>query len=220
MKPLISQAVKTKVKICGLTRAQDVEAAILHGADMLGFIVEAKSKRRLSVSEAARIALPAKGIISRVAVTVNADDETLARIMSQMQPDYIQCHGDETPVRLADIANAYGVKTIKALPVSTRNDIVAAMAYGGFADLLLFDARPPKGEAVRGGHGISFDWNILRGAPLPKTWLLAGGLTTENVTEALKSNAPILDVSSGVESVPGVKDHAKVRRLIRHAKNI
>ena len=106
----------TRVKICGLTRARDVEAAILHGADMLGFIVEAKSKRRLSVREAARIALPAKGIIPRVAVTVNADDETLSRIMSEMQPDYIQCHGDETPVRLADIANAYVSKPSKLYP--------------------------------------------------------------------------------------------------------
>ena len=208
----------TKVKICGLTRAEDVQAAIGAGADMLGFIVEAKSKRRLTVAEAARIALPAIGIIPRVAVTVNASDDLLSYIIDHMQPDYIQCHGDETPERLAEIAMKFEVKTIKALPVSSKNDIISAMAYSGFADLLLFDARPPKGEKVRGGHGISFDWNILKGAALPKTWLLAGGLNPENVSEALKSGAPILDVSSGVESEPGMKDLGKINALIREAK--
>ncbi len=208
---------RARVKICGLTRAQDVEAAIQHGADMLGFIVEAHSKRRLSVIEAARLALPAKGIVPCVAVTVNANDDLLTRITAQMQPDYVQCHGDEPPERLADIALRFNVKTIKALPVSTRNDIVAAMAYSGFADLLLFDAKPPKGETIRGGHGISFDWNILKGAPLPKTWMLAGGLTPENITESSrKSRAPIFDVSSGVERAPGTKDHGKINQLINN----
>jgi len=203
-----------KVKICGLTRPEDVEAAILHGASYLGFIVEAKSKRRLSVEQAARVSLPAKGIVPRVAVTVNADDETLDAIMALMQPDYIQFHGDETPEHIAKVSTDYGVKTIKALPVSTAQDIVSAMTFSGFADLLLFDAKPPKTEDIRGGHGIAFDWEILRGAPLPKTWLLAGGLNPDNVKAALQTGAPILDVSSGVESAPGVKDHDKIKSLI------
>lgn len=204
-----------RVKICGLTRPEDVEAAILHGSDYLGFIVEAKSKRRLSVAEAARLSLPAKGIIPRVAVTVNADDDTLKSIIEHMQPDFIQFHGDETPAHLARINRDYGVRTIKALPVASHEDMTAAIEFSGFADYLLFDAKPQKGEQVRGGHGVAFDWNILRTAALPKTWFLAGGLNPDNVKDALKTRAPILDVSSGVESAPGSKDHGKIEAFIK-----
>lgn len=207
-----------KVKICGLTRPEDVEAAIRYGADYLGFIVEAKSKRRLSVSEAAKLSLPAKAIIPRVAVTVNADDETIAQIMNMMQPDLIQFHGDESPAHIVDVAKRYDIKTIKALPVTSKADILSAMEYAGFADYLLFDAKPPKGGDVRGGHGISFDWNIIKGAALPKTWFLAGGLKPDNVKDALKTGAPILDVSSGVERAPGVKDHGMIEAFIHTAK--
>jgi len=203
-----------QVKICGLTRPEDVEAAILHGASYLGFIVEAKSKRRLSIAEAARLSLPAKGIIPRVAVAVNADGETLAQIVSDMQPDYIQFHGDESPDHIAQVSRDHDVRTIKALPVSSAADINAAMEFAGFADLILFDAKPPKGNDIRGGHGVSFDWNILKSAALPRTWLLAGGLNSDNVAHALKTGAPILDVSSGVESTHGVKDHGKLKQFL------
>jgi len=209
-----------RVKICGLTRPQDVEAAILYGANYLGFIVEAKSKRRLSVDAAAKLSLPAKGIIPRVAVTVNADSETLERIMSEMEPDYIQFHGDETPKHIAEISRSYDVKTIKALPVSSKADIMSAMEYAGFADYLLFDAKPPKGDQVRGGHGVTFDWNILKASALPKTWFLAGGLNPDNVKAALTIGAPILDVVSGTESAPGVKDHRKIEDLIKQSRQL
>lgn len=215
----MSGSVNPKVKICGLTRAEDVEAAIAHGADYLGFIVEAKSKRRLSVSEAARIALPAKDIIPLVAVTVNADDATLRAIVTDMQPDFIQFHGDETPAHLAQVNREFGVGTIKALPIESPEGMTAAIEFSGFADYLLFDAKPPKGEQVRGGHGVAFDWNILRSAALPKTWFLAGGLNPDTIKNALKTSAPILDVSSGVESTPGVKDHGKIKALIASAKS-
>ncbi len=208
----------TQVKICGLTRAQDVEAAILYGADYLGFIVEAKSKRRLSINEAAKLSLPAKDIIPRVAVTVNASDDMIAKIITDMQPDYIQFHGDETADHIARIATRYGVKTIKALPISTRADIIAAMSFAGFSDMLLFDAKPPKPESARGGHGLSFNWNILKGAPLPKSYLLAGGINPNNIKQAMATGAPILDVSSGVESAPGIKDSDKIRSLIQQVK--
>ena len=208
------------VKICGLTRAQDVEAAIEYGADYLGFIVEAKSVRRLTTAQAARLAAPAKGIIPRVAVTVNADDALLSRIMSAMAPDYIQCHGDETPARIAEITKRFKVKTIKAVAIEAQSDMITAEQYAGVADFMLYDAKPPKGETVRGGHGLSFDWNILNRAPLPKIWALAGGLTPENAAEAIKrTNAPILDVSSGVESAAGIKDRLKIKAFmdaIRH----
>ena len=210
----------TRVKICGLTRPEDVESAILHGASFLGFIVEAKSSRRLSVSEAAKLSLPAKASAMTVAVTVNADDSTIETIASQMQPDYIQLHGDESVDRVAEIARRFKVKTIKAIAVSTSTDMIKAEQYAGVADFMLFDAKPPKGETVRGGHGLSFDWNILTTSPLPKIWALAGGLTPENAAEAVaRTKAPILDVSSGVERSAGVKDVRKIQAFMRAVQN-
>ena len=205
-----------QVKICGLTRAEDVETAIVHGASFLGFIVEADSKRRLSVADAARIAAPAQGIIPRVAVTVNAGDYLISHIMAEMVPDYIQCHGDEPPARLAEIEQKFGVKVIKAVPLATQADMVSAETYAGVCDFILYDAKPPEGAKVRGGHGLSFDWNILREAPLPKRWALAGGLTPDNARQAAqRTNAPILDVSSGVEASAGLKDAATIQAFMK-----
>ncbi|MGB0906444.1 MAG: phosphoribosylanthranilate isomerase [Maricaulaceae bacterium] len=213
---------KTLVKICGLTRAQDVETAMLYGADFLGFIVEAASKRRLSVETAAQIALPARGLIPRVAVTVNADDDLLARIMAQMQPDYIQCHGDEPPKRVAEIAKTFNVKTIKAVPISTKTDMITAAEYA-LADFILYDAKPPKDgpkNIPRGGHGTAFDWSLLRTSPTPKFYALAGGLKPENTREAIAAtSAPMLDVSSGVEASAGIKDPAKIKAFMEAVQN-
>lgn len=207
------------VKICGLMRAEDVEAAILYGARYLGFIVEAPSKRRLSVAQASRLARPARAIIPCVAVTVNADDNLLARIMKHMQPDYIQCHGDESPERVAEIARIFKVKVIKAAAISSKEDMKLTERYVGAADFILYDAKPPSGSDVRGGHGISFDWTLLSDAPLPKIWALAGGLTAENIDAALASSrAPILDVSSGVELRAGKKDHDKIKTFLAKAQ--
>ncbi len=204
-----------QVKICGLTRDQDVEAAIAYGASYLGFIVEANSPRKLSLLEAALLAAPAMGIIPRVAVTVNADDQLLYALRKYMSPDYIQCHGDEPPERVAEIAQKYDVKTIKAVAISNSSDMKTAEAYSGACDFILYDAKPPKGANVRGGHGQSFDWNILKAAPRPKIWALAGGLTPENAAEAMRrTNAPILDVSSGVEAGPRLKDALKIRAFM------
>lgn len=204
------------VKICGLTRPEDVETALTHGAAYLGFIVEAKSARKLSVAKAAKLAAPLKELAQCVAVTVNADDTLLTRIMADMSPDYIQCHGDETPERVADISKRYGVKTIKAYAVSEPSDVKLAETYSGACDFILYDAKPPKGEQIRGGHGVSFDWNILTQTPLPKRWALAGGLTPETVAKAARlTNAPILDVSSGVEAAPGIKDPLKINAFMK-----
>ena len=205
----------SSVKICGLTRPEDVEAAIRYGASFLGFIVEAKSARRLSVAQAAKLSLPAKMSTKTVAVTVNADDAVIEAIATQMQPDYIQFHGDESVDRVAEIARRFKIKTIKAIAVSTPADMIAAEHYAGVADFILYDAKPPKGEDVRGGHGLSFDWNILTASPLPKTWALAGGLTPENAAEAVaRTKAPILDVSSGVEASAGIKDARKIKAFM------
>ena len=207
------------VKICGLTRAKDVEAAIAAGASYLGFIVEAASKRRVSVSEAARLARPAQGIIPRVAVTVNADDALLTRIMEEMKPDYIQCHGEEPPARVAEIARKFNVKTIKANPIGTDEDMTRAETYSGVADIIFYDAKPPKGSDIRGGHGIAIDWDIIKRAPTPKKFMLAGGLTPETVRAAIDATgASIVDVSSGVESAAGIKSLSKIQAFINAAK--
>ena len=183
--------------------------------------MDANSSRKLSVVEAAKLSLPAKNIVARVAVTVNADDALLTKIMSDMAPDYIQCHGDESAARVADIARRFQVKTIKAAAIATPADMINAEQYAGVADIMLYDAKPPKGENVRGGHGLSFDWNILMRAPRPKIWALAGGLTPENAADAiLKTNAPILDVSSGVEARAGVKDALKIEAFMKAVKGM
>lgn len=203
---------RPQVKICGLTRAEDVMTAQKAGASYLGFIVETASKRRLTVAEAAYLAKPVQGQILRVAVTVNADDNLLQFIMRDMAPDYIQCHGDETPERVADIARRFCVKLIKACAVANDEDMKQADQYNGAADLILYDAKPPTGSNIRGGHGIKMDWDIIARAPTPKRFMLAGGLTPSNVAlAAQQTGAAILDVSSGVELSPGIKDPAKIK---------
>lgn len=207
-----------RVKICGLTRPEDVELAVKHGAGFLGFIVECPSKRQLSVSEAAAIALPAKGIVSRVAVTVNPSDDLIDRIITQMQPDYIQLHGDETPARAADIAKR--IPIVKAVGIASDDDMKSSETYAGITDFLLYDAKPPKGEAVRGGHGVAIDWSIIKRAPTPKTFAVAGGLTPDNVCKAITATrALIVDVSSGVEASPGVKDPSKINAFMDAVRN-
>ena len=209
---------QTRAKICGLTRPEDVENAIEYGASFLGFIVECPSKRRLSVAEAAQLSRPAQGIIPRVAVTVNPDDDLIDRILTQMQPDFIQLHGDETPARAAEIARK--CKLIKAVGIASDEDMKMAETYAGLADFILYDAKPPKGEAVRGGHSIAIDWNIIANAPTPKTFAVAGGLKPENVGRAIAATrAPIVDVSSGVEASAGVKDPLKIAAFMKAVEN-
>ena len=209
---------QTGVKICGLTRPEDVESAIRYGASFLGFIVECPSKRRLSVAQAARLSAPARGIIPRVAVTVNPDDDLIDRILTEMQPDYIQLHGDETPARAAEIARK--CRLIKAVGIASDDDMKLAETYAGLADFILYDAKPPKNEAIRGGHGIAIDWNIIASAPTPKTFAVAGGLNPENVAAAITATrASIVDVSSGVEASAGVKDALKIAAFMKAIEN-
>ncbi len=220
---------QTRVKICGLTRAQDIEIALAAGVDFIGFIVEAPSPRRLCVAQAARLATPIKGIAARVAVTVNPDDELLARVMREMTPDYIQCHGDETPERVAEIARLFNVKTIKAVAIASATDMKTAQEYSGVCEFILYDAKPPSpllgarnpvSNPVRGGHGIAIDWDIIACAPLPKTFALAGGLSADTVARAVaRTSAPIVDVSSGVERAPGIKDPVKINAFMKALEN-
>ena len=207
------------VKICGLTRPQDIEAAIGAGASYLGFIVEAASPRKLTVREAAALSRPAKGISKTVAVTVNADDDLIRNIAKVMQPDFIQLHGDEDLHRAAQIRKLSGASIIKAIKIRAREDFKIAETFSGITDFVLYDAPPPRGSAVQGGHGTAFDWSVLKSAPLPKLWALAGGITPGNAPDAAATGAPILDVSSGVEASPGVKDAAKIEALLKAMHN-
>ena len=202
-------------KICGLTREVDIESAVRYGARFLGFIVEASSKRRLSVAQAAKLAGPVRGIVSRVAVTVNATDSLLSRITKDMAPDFIQCHGEETVEHIAYIRQKFDVKIIKAVPIASLNDIKTAHEYAGIADYILYDAKPPKGSDIRGGHGTRIDWPLIKSAPRPKQFFLAGGLGPENVTQAIKqTGASFVDVSTGVEARAGVKEVRKIKAFM------
>ena len=208
------------VKICGLMRPKDIESSIVAGASYLGFIIEAASPRRLSVRTAARLARPVQDILPRVAVTVNASDDLLRRLTAEMAPDYIQCHGDETLERVAEIARVHKVKTIKAVAVSGDGDMKRAEQFSGVADLILYDAKPPKGSNVRGGHGLTIDWDVVRRNPTPRVFMLAGGLIPDNAAEAARrSGAPIVDVSSGVERAPGVKSAEKIKAFMEAVKH-
>lgn len=193
------------VKICGLKTAEALEAALGGGASHVGFIFFGKSPRNVHPEEAGRLRQAARGRAKAIAVTVDADDATLEAIVAAMAPDMLQLHGKESPERIADVKARYGLPVMKALSISSAEDVAAADAYRGVADRMLFDAKPPKGAELPGGNGVPFDWRILGG--YSGDYFLSGGLTPVNVGEAIRLlDPPGLDVSSGVESAPGVKD--------------
>ncbi len=171
----------TKVKICGLTRAEDVEAALRYGADYLGFIVEAESSRRLSVDAAAWLCRPAFGCAQRAAVTVDASEDLLESIARDMRPDILQMHGRETPKWLRVVKGFTGLRVIKAVQVRTKFDLETIKQFEGAADYILLDAKPPKGAVQQGGHGLNFDWNLLKGFKCKTPLILAGGLSPSNI---------------------------------------
>ncbi|MBX3530529.1 MAG: phosphoribosylanthranilate isomerase [Rhizobiaceae bacterium] len=200
------------IKICGLKTPEALEAALAGGASHVGFIFFAKSPRNIEPAAAGVLRGAAKGRAQAVAVTVDADDAFLDAIVAAMGPDMLQLHGKETPERVAQVKARYGLPVIRALSVSEAGDLEKASAFAGVADRLLFDAKPPKGSELPGGNGVSFDWTLLRALPAGTDYLLSGGLNAGNVGEALRlANPPGLDVSSGVESAPGVKDVALIR---------
>jgi phosphoribosylanthranilate isomerase len=203
---------RTILKICGLSTAPSVEAAIEAGADMLGFVFFPPSPRNISFDDAGALGSVANGRARKVALTVDADDAFIDDVMRALAPDILQLHGRETPERAADLRARTGAEIIKAFGVFAREDLAAADAYAGAVDYLLFDAKPPKDATRPGGNARVFDWAILDGFAPPKPWLLSGGLDAANVREALdRTRAPGVDVSSGVESAPGVKDEMRIR---------
>ncbi len=198
----------TSAKICGLSTPETVAAAIDGGAAFVGFVFFPKSPRNIPPDAAFRLARPARARgIKIVAVTVDPDDALVDRIMAELKPDLIQLHGAETPSRTVQISTRSGAGIIKALPVSEAADLTAAWGYEPFVDHMMFDARPPNGADLPGGSGATFDWTILAGHTFPRPHFLAGGLDPWNVAQAVaQSGAPLVDVSSGVERGPGVKD--------------
>ncbi|MES2833168.1 MAG: phosphoribosylanthranilate isomerase [Pseudomonadota bacterium] len=207
------------VKICGLTTPETLEAALGGGAAFVGAVVFPRSPRHIAPDAAGRLFERARGRAKIVAVTVDADDGLLGQIARDLRPDFIQLHGAETRERAEAVRVLTGAGVIKALPVRTADDIEAAAGWESVADHLMFDAKPPEGSALPGGVGASFDWALLAGRTFARPWFLAGGLTCDNVREAIAvTGAPLLDVSSGVESAAGVKDAALIAAFIQAAK--
>jgi phosphoribosylanthranilate isomerase len=209
-----------EVKICGLSTPETLDAALDAGADFVGFVFFPKSPRNVTLEQAATLAARARGRAKVVTLVVDADDALLAAIAEHVQPDLIQAHGAETPSRIAEIARLTGKPVIKAIRVKDDADIAAAADYSTVASLILYDAKAPEtlGNALPGGNGHAFDWGLLEGERRP-AFMLAGGLTPENVAQAIRvTGAPVVDVSSGVESAPGVKDIGLIRKFIEAAK--
>ena len=201
----------TLAKICGLTTAPAVDAALAGGASFLGFMFFAASPRNIDAVTAGRLAAPARGRAAIVAVTVDPDDAFLERLARELAPDFIQLHGRETPARLADIGRRFSPGVIKVLPVAEAADLEAARDYQDVADHLMFDAKAPADAARPGGLGARFDGSLLSGRTFKRPWFLAGGLDPWNVVEAVRlSGAPMVDVSSGVERGAGLKDPALI----------
>ena len=206
----------TDVKICGLTTPDTLDAALDGGATFVGAVVFAKSPRHLEPLHAATLFARARGRAKVVAVTVDADDAQLTEIALILKPDLIQLHGRETPERAMRVRELTGAGIIRALAVSNAADIAAAAAWEPVVDHLMFDARPPAGADLPGGVGARFDWSLLAGRSFARPWFLAGGLTPDNVAEAVAiSGAPMVDVSSGVESAPGVKDTDRIAAFLK-----
>lgn len=208
------------VKICGLSRPEDVAAVAAAGARYAGFVFFGKSPRNVTVDEARALALLAPVGLAKVALTVNADDATLDAITAAVPLDLIQLHGGESPARVAQVRARTGLPVMKAIGIAEPADLAQIDAYEEVADQILVDAKPPKGAAIPGGNGLAFDWQLLAARKYwRKPWMLAGGLTPDNAAEAIRrTGARQLDVSSGVESAPGVKDAALIAAFCAGAR--
>jgi len=194
------------VKICGITESADIPAALLAGARYLGFVFFPKSPRHLEMQDAAFLAGSVPDGICKVALTVNADNALLDAITQNVAIDMLQLHGAESPARVTEIKARYGLPVMKAVGVADASDLAALDMYARVADQILVDAKPPKDAVLPGGNGLAFDWRLIAGRRWPVPWMLAGGLTPDNVAEAIAlTGATQVDVSSGVESKVGIK---------------
>jgi phosphoribosylanthranilate isomerase len=206
-------------KICGVTTPEAARAALAGGAAYLGFMFFDKSPRNIAVEAAARLAEPVRGKAKVVAVAVDPSDAEVDRIAQGLRPDFIQLHGRETPSRVREVAQRSGAGVIKVVPVSEVSDLDAAGDYELVAEHLMFEGKPPKDATRPGGLGATFDWTLLSGRRFRRPWLLAGGLDPWNLADAVRqSGAPIVDVSSGVERGPGLKDPALITAFLDAAR--
>ncbi len=209
-----------ETKICGITTSATLAACIDARADYCGFNFYSPSPRFLPLADAAKLSAQAEGRITRVALFVDADDAVIAETLAAAKIDVLQLHGHETPARLAEVKARFGLPVWKALPIAASADVERAGAYRGLADLLLFDAKTPKGT-LPGGMGLSFDWSLLSGQRVADVWGLAGGLSPDNVADAIRQTGTrMVDTSSGVESAPGEKDIAKIAAFCRAAQAV
>ena len=209
-----------RVKICGLRDVGNIQVAAAEGTRYIGFVFFDKSPRNVSIEQAVKLALAVPSGVAKVALTVNASDEFLDALTAKVPLDMLQLHGAESPARVAELRARYGLPVMKAVGVADGADLAVLTAYEAVADQILVDAKPPKNAALPGGNGLAFDWRLLAGRKWTCPWMLAGGLTPENVAEAIRlTGAQQVDVSSGVESAPGVKDVALIRAFVTAAQN-
>jgi phosphoribosylanthranilate isomerase len=216
----------TEVKICGITTREALDAALQNwpssGLRYVGLIFFKNSPRNVDFTVASELADVARTRVEVVALLVDPDDDLVRKVGEKIHPDLLQLHGTETVERVREIRRLFNRPIIKAVGVATSEDVEAGLQFfkpGELADVLLFDAKPPKGAGRPGGHGVAFDWSILSKVPRNMHWMLSGGLRRENVTEAIRATgAGVVDVSSGVESAPGVKDPELIRRFLRAVK--
>lgn len=207
------------VKICGLSTRETLQTALDAGADMVGFVFFPPSPRHLSLELGRDLGRQVKGRALKVALTVDADDATLDNIMAALSPDVFQLHGKESVARLRDIKQRFGRPVMKAVPVATSADLAVLPGYAAVADRILFDARAPKDATRPGGLGEPFNWHLLQNLDLNLPYMVSGGLHADNLAEALRvTRAGGVDVSSGVESAPGVKDPEMIKAFIRAAR--
>jgi phosphoribosylanthranilate isomerase len=210
------------IKICGLSRPDMVEAALDAGAEYVGLVFYEPSPRNVSVKVAEKLAAQARGRATIVALTVNAPDALLRDIAARVRPDFIQAHGEETPKRVREITELTGIPVIKAIKVKELRDVEGARAYAGSAAMVLFDAMAPEAlaDALPGGNGITFDWTLLGPAGGGARFMLSGGLNCANIADAIRiTGAPAVDVSSGVERAPGIKDADLIRKFIETVRS-
>lgn len=208
-----------EIKICGLKTPTAITTAIENGARYIGFIFFSKSPRNLTIDEASHLRSLIKLPVKLVAVTVDADDSLLDAIVANVQPDIIQCHGKETPARLLELKKRYGLPLIKAFSIRNQSDFDLVSDYSGIVDMVLFDAKAPAGSQLPGGNGISFDWSLMKSLDADCKTVLSGGLNAGNVEQAIAMTHPsVLDVSSGVESAPGVKDDKLIKEFFDAVK--
>lgn len=210
-----------RCKICGLRSLADVEAAAAAGAGYIGLVFFEKSPRNLSVAQARALALAAPVGLAKVGLVVDATDAELDAILAEVPLDMLQLHGNESPARVAEVRARFGLPVMKAVGVAEAADLAAISGYEAVADQILLDAKAPKGAALPGGNGVAFDWRLIAGRVWHRPWMLAGGLTPENVAEAVRlTGAGQVDTSSGVESAPGVKDAGRIAAFVAATRGL